>query len=38
MEYDDIVGCCMLGLVKAAGMYDPGRGKVFHILSQGNAV
>ena len=27
MEYDDIVGCCMLGLVKAAGMYDPGRGK-----------
>lgn len=27
MEYEDIVGCCMLGLVKAAGMYDPGRGK-----------
>lgn len=27
IEYEDIVGCCMLGLVKAAGMYDPWRGK-----------
>ena len=27
MEYDDIVGCCMLGLVKAAGVYMPEKGK-----------
>ena len=27
VEYDDIVGCCMLGLVKAAGVYMPEKGK-----------
>lgn len=27
MEYEDIVGCCMLGLVKAAGAYMPEKGK-----------
>ncbi len=27
MEYDDIVGCCMLGLVKAAGVYMPEKGE-----------
>lgn len=29
MEQGDIVGCCMLGLVKAARAYTPGKGAVF---------